>query len=501
MSILVKGGTVVAQDEEHGSRPFRADVLVEGDRITKVGEGLDAPAGEVIDARGKLVIPGLVNAHAHSSQNLTRGRFPGMPLEVYLLYCVPLDRAFALPQRLVYLRTLLLGIESLKSGVTCLLDDVAELPTQTMDQLQAVFDAYDDLGIRANVSGHVINRPYLDTLPYSHEIFPEEVRREFHSVDPPTTESYLEFSEEAVRRFHGRAGRLGYVVAPSGPQRCTEDLLVGASEFSKRNGVPYHIHVLETKVQLVTAREFHGISFVEYLNDLGALHERVTMAHTIWVTDDDIELMAQSGCSIAHNPICNLRMGSGIAPLRKLIDAGVNVALGTDQLNGNDRGPVFDVMHVAGLIHNVTSWDYASWPSAGEIFGAATLGGARVVGADIGSIAEGKLADLSILSLDSPRLTPFNEPVVHLVYAENGASVETVVVHGQIVVRDREVTQVDERAVLQEVRARYPEYLAQQERMEATSRDLEPYFAELYRRCVEQETVLDRVVTRAGTAG
>jgi 5-methylthioadenosine/S-adenosylhomocysteine deaminase len=498
MSILVKGATLVAQDEQHGSKPFQADVLIEGDRIAKVGEGLDASDAEVIDARGKLVIPGLVNAHAHSSQNLTRGRFPSMPLEVFLLYCVPLDRAFALPPRLVYLRSLLLGIESLKSGVTCLLDDVAELPSQTMDQLEAVFDAYDDLGIRANVSGHVINKPYLDTLPYSDEIFPEEVRRDFHSVDPPTTQSYLEFSEEAVRRFHGRAGRLRYVVAPSGPQRCTEDLLVAASDFSKRHDVPYHIHVLETKVQLVTAREFHGKSFVEYLHGLGTLHERTTMAHTIWVTDDDIELMAESGCSIAHNPICNLRMGSGIAPLRKLIDAGVNVALGTDQLNGNDRGPVFDVMHVAGLVHNVTSWDYGSWPSAGEIFHAATLGGARCVGSDIGSIEAGKLADLSILSLDSPRLTPLNEPVVQLVYAENGASVETVVVNGQVVVSDRQVTRVDELEVLEEVRGRYPEYLAQQERMEAMSRELEPYFAELYRRCVEQEADLDRVLTRAG---
>jgi len=501
MSILIKGANVLAADPAHGLKPFAGDVLIDGDRIAAVGEGLEAPGAEVIDGRNRLVIPGLVNAHAHSSQNLTRGRFPSMPLEVFMLYCVPLDRAFSLPPRLVYLRSLLLGIESLKSGVTCLLDDVAELPTQSLAQLEAVFDAYDELGIRANVSGHVINKPYLDTLPYTDEIFPDELRREFHSVDPPTTESYLEFSEEAVRRFHGRAGRLRYVVAPSGPQRCTEDLLVAASEFSKRHDAPYHIHVLETKVQLVTAREFYGGSFVEYLHGLGALHERVTMAHTIWVTDDDIELMAQSGCSIAHNPICNLRMGAGVAPLRKLIDANVNVALGTDQLNGNDRGPIFDVMHVAGLVHNVTSWDYPSWPTAGEIFQAATAGGAKSVGlgSEIGSIEPGKRADLAILSLDSPRLTPLNDPVIHLVYAESGASVETVIVDGEIVVNGREVTRVDEQAVIEEVRGRYPEYLAQQERMEAMSRELEPYFAEMYRRCVAQEVELERVLTRAGS--
>jgi cytosine/adenosine deaminase-related metal-dependent hydrolase len=500
MSILIKGARILSMDRARDSKPFIADILIEADRISRVGERLEARDASVIDGRNRLVIPGLVNAHAHSSQNLTRGRFPSMPLEVFMLYCVPLDRAFSLPPRLVYLRSLLLGIEALKSGVTCLLDDVAELPTQDLAQLEAVFEAYDDLGIRANISGHVINKPYLDTLPYTDEIFPDELRREFHSVDPPTTESYLEFSEEAVRRFHGRAGRLRYVVAPSGPQRCTEDLLVAASEFSKRHDAPYHIHVLETKVQLVTAREFYGGSFVEYLHGLGALHERVTMAHTIWVTDDDIELMAESGCSIAHNPICNLRMGSGVAPLRKLLDANVNVALGTDQLNGNDRGPIFDVMHVAGLVHNLTSWEYPGWPSADEIFWAATSGGARSVGLadEIGSIEAGKCADLAILSLDSPRFTPLNDPVIHLVYAESGASVETVIVAGEVVVDRGALTRVDERAVIEEVRGRYPEYVAQQERMESMSRELEPYFAEMYRRCVAQEVELERVLTREG---
>ena len=244
-------------------------------------------------------------------------------------------------------------------------------------------------------------------------------------------------------------------------------------------------------MQLVTARELYGKSFVEYLNDLGALHERVTMAHTIWVTDDDIELMARSGCSIAHNPACNLRMGSGIAPLRKLLDAGVNVALGTDQLNGNDRGPIFDVMHLAGLVHNLTTWDYDRWPTAAEILRAGT------VGDEVGSLEAGKKADLAILSLDNLRMTPFNDAATHLVYAESGASVETVIVNGEVVVRDGRVTKVDEQAVIEEVRGRYPEYLAQQEKMEAMSRELEPYFAEMYRRCVEQEVGLQRVLVKA----
>jgi cytosine/adenosine deaminase-related metal-dependent hydrolase len=192
-------------------------------------------------------------------------------------------------------------------------------------------------------------------------------------------------------------------------------------------------------------------------------------------------------------------MGSGIAPWRKLHDTGVNVALGTDQLNGNDRGPIFDVMHLAGLVHNLTTWDYERWPTAPEILSAGTLGGARSVGqgGQIGSLEAGKKADLAILSLDNLRMTPFNDAATHLVYAESGASVETVLVNGEVVVRDGRVTKVDEQAVIEEVRGRYPEYLAQQEKMEAMSRELEPYFAEMYRRCVEQDVELQRVLVTA----
>jgi 5-methylthioadenosine/S-adenosylhomocysteine deaminase len=495
--ILVKGATIVAMDEAHGTKPFTGDVLVDGAKIVKVSGRIEARGAEVIDGQNRLLIPGLINAHAHSNQSLTRGRFPSMPLEIFAIYCLP--RGFVVSPRLAYLRSLLLGMESLKSGVTCLLDDccIFDDPIQSMEQLDAVFQAYDDLGIRANVTGHIVNKPYFASLPYADEIFPEKVRRSFAAMKLPTTASYIEFSEEAMRRFHGRANRLRYCVAPSGPQRCTEDLLVEVSQFSRRHGLPYHIHVLESKVQLVTAREqLAGRSFVEYLDSLGVLHKHVTMAHVVWVTDDDIGLMARADCSIVHNPICNLRLGSGVAPIRQLIDAGVNVALGTDELDANDRGPLFDVMHIAGLIHNLTSWDYERWPEAGEIFHAATIGGAKSVGlqSEIGSIEEGKRADLALLSLDSPRFTPLNDPVVHLVYAENGASVETVLVDGKVVVRHHELVQVSEHDVLDEVRQHYPQYMAEQERMEAMNCELDPYFAEMYRRCVEQEVGLQRVI-------
>lgn len=503
MSILIKNATVVAMDAEHGSEPWTADILVEDERIAAVGPGLDFAGAEVIDAARRLAIPGLVNSHFHSNQNFLRGRYPGRPLEALMLYAYPFDPALAPSPELVYLRTLVVAAEALRGGVTCLLDDCIELPGQDHEQLAAVFRAYEDAGIRANCSGHVINRQFLDTLPFAKEFLPDELIELFAAAPPPTTEAYLEFAEEAVRRFHGRAGRLRYVIAPSGPQRCTDDLLAAAAEFADRHDTAYHMHVLETKVQMVTGREFYGKSLVAHLQDVGALSRRLTMAHAIWITDDDIELMAAADCSVAHNPVCNLRIGSGIAPLRKLLDAGVNVALGTDEIDCNDSGRIFDVMKAAGLIHTVSDPDYDRWPDAGEILRAATAGGARSVCLDgeIGSLEAGKKADIVLLNLDAWPFVPLNDARVNLVYAENGSSVTDVFVNGEVAVRNGALKRLNEAQIMEEVRAQMPRILAQRERWEAVARRYEPQMKALYMHCMGQETGLNRLAAApAGVA-
>jgi 5-methylthioadenosine/S-adenosylhomocysteine deaminase len=495
VSILIKNATVIAMDAEHGAEPWEADILVDEDRIAAIGPELEASGAQLIDASRRPAIPGLVNSHFHSNQNFLRGRYPGRPLESLMLYAYPFDPAFAPSPDLVYLRTLIVAIEALRNGVTCLLDDCIELPSQDHEQLDAVFRAYEDAGIRANCSGHVINKQFLDTLPYAREFLPEELLEIFEGAPPSTTEQYLEFATEAVRRFHGRAGRLRYVIAPSGPQRCTDDLLAAAAEFADRHDTAYHMHVLETKVQMVTGRELYGKSLVAHLHETGALSRRLTMAHAIWITDEDIELMAAAGCSVAHNPVCNLRIGAGIAPLRKLLSAGINVALGTDEIDCNDSGRLFDVMKAAGLIHTISHVDYNLWPNAAEILRAATLGGARSVCLEdqVGSLETGKRADIALLNLDAWPFVPLSDAKVNLVYAENGSSVTDVLVNGELVVRDGRLTRVDEAQVMAEVRGRLPEILAQRERWEAIARRHEPHMKALYMHCMGQETGLNRL--------
>jgi cytosine/adenosine deaminase-related metal-dependent hydrolase len=470
--------------------PEPADVLIEDDRIAEVAPRLAAEAADrVIDASDMLLMPGMVNAHIHTEQNSFRGRYPGLPLEVLMLYAYPLTGAAPLDAEAIRLRTMLAGIESLKSGVTSILDDVMEVPTQGLEQLGSVFRAYDEIGMRANVSGHVINRPFFETIPYLEDTLPASLKERFLQVPPLSVDAYMDFCGEAVARFHATGnGRLRYVVAPSGPQRCTEELLGTVAEFSRTAGVPFHIHILETRVQRVTGSRLYGKSLIQLMADLDALHEMTSIAHAIWIDDADIELIASRGASVAHNPICNLRIGSGVAPLRALLSAGVNVALGTDGISSNDSCRLFDVMKAAGIVHTLATDDYDEWPTAHEILWAATRGGARALGLDreIGSIEPGKKADLVALDLCTPSFVPVNDLPTQLVYAENGSSVRLVMVNGEIVVEDGACTKVDEAAVLREARTVLGEFLSRHARVEDEARELEPYLRAVYERCLAE---------------
>ncbi|AWC21309.1 Atrazine chlorohydrolase [Aminobacter sp. MSH1] len=498
MDFHISNTNIIAVDAAHGTHPFKGDILIKGSRIAHVGHPIPTPDGALkIDGRNRLVMPGLVNAHVHSWEALFKGRYDNLPLEIWMLYSYPILGAKALDPRLIYLRSMIVGLESLKNGVTCLVDDIIELPVQGMDAIDAVFDAYHDVGIRANVSGHVIDRPFVDTIPYTHEYLPAGLIAETASIKLPTVEDYLHFARAVVNKHENRADRLHYLVAPSGPQRCTKEMLKATHDFAREIKSAYHIHVLETKVQEVSGRKFYGRTLVQYLDDLGVLTDISTLAHSIWVTDDDIARMAARGSSVAHNPVSNQKLGAGIAPFRKLLDAGVNVALGSDGISSNDTSRMLDVMRVAGLLHKVTTPEYGKWPSASEIIYAATMGGARSVQLDneIGSVEIGKRADLVLFDLDTINFTPQNDLLNHVVYCENGSSVDKVFVNGEVVVDGGVITKVNEAALLNELRERYAAFSEHHKGVEELNRRFEPYFSQIHKRCCGESSELNRYST------
>jgi 5-methylthioadenosine/S-adenosylhomocysteine deaminase len=252
--------------------------------------------------------------------------------------------------------------------------------------------------------------------------------------------------------------------------------------------------VLETKTQAVTGPEIFGKTLIRYMHDLGVLNRNVTIAHSVWVSDDDMMLMGEAGCSIVHNAISNQQLGAGIAPLRRLLDAGVTVALGTDGASSNDTLRIFDVMRVAALIHSASGPDYSRWLGATDILRAATIGGARsaMLEKETGSLEVGKRADLIVLRTDNIVFTPMNDVRKHIVYGENGSSLELVMVNGDIVFREGKLTHVDEAEVLREVRETVPAWLAEHGRIEDRNRVFEPYFAEIHRRATLQDIGLNR---------
>jgi len=486
MSMFIKGATILAMGGASGAEPFTGDLLIEGDTIAAIGPALPAPEGAtMIDGSGKLLMPGLVNAHLHTNEALFKGRYDNMPLEIWMLYSYPILAAKRLPPRLVYLRSMLVAIESLKTGTTCIVDDLYESPRAELELFEAAVSAYDDIGIRATVSAHVVDKNFLDTIPFTRETVPQHLQDEVATITPVGVRDYIDFVTAAHERFHGRSGRIRVMVAPSAPQRCTPELMLAANDLAKAWEVPFHTHIVETKVQGVTGPEIYGKTLMRYMHDLGLLNPWTTIAHSIWVTAEDIALMGRAGCSIVHNTISNQKLGAGVAPVRRLLEAGVNVGLGSDGICSNDTPRMFDVMHAAGIVHKINNPDWSRWLTAAEVLHAGTIGGARtaLVHKETGSLEVGKKADLLVLDMNTVNFAPLNDIRNHLVYCENGTSIEKVIVNGEIVVADGKLTKVDEKALLAELRAAMPEFQEYTLGVEAANRQLEPYFTEIIKRC------------------
>ncbi|WP_432343865.1 amidohydrolase [Shinella yambaruensis] len=498
---LIKNATLLTMDAANGSKPFNGDILIEGGRIAAIGTNLAArPDAAIIDGRDRLVMPGLVNAHTHSSETFFRGRYEGMPLEIWLLYAYPLLMGPVIDERLLYLRSLLLAMESLRNGVTTMCDDFFDPPAHDLSRLSAVFSAYADAGIRANVSSAVMNVHTLDALPYARQVMPLHLQEKLDFGPPMSAAAYIDYCRSAFAALHGRAGRLSFMIAPSAPQRCTPDMLQACHALAVEMGVPLHTHILETKTQAVTGQAFFGKSLIAYMRDLGALSRNTTIAHAVWVSEDDIAMMGEAGCSVAHNAVSNQKLGAGIAPIRQLLDAGVMVGLGTDGVSSNDTARIFDVMRVAGLVHSVSGPDHDRWIRADEILAMATIGGARSAMLEdvTGSLEVGKAADLLILDLTTLSFTPLNDIAKHLVYAENGSSIETVMVAGEVVVRNGRLQTIDEAAILAEIRERVPAHLAAHAELEKLNAAFHSTMAEIHRRSTSKAIGMNRYAGNDG---
>jgi 5-methylthioadenosine/S-adenosylhomocysteine deaminase len=209
-----------------------------------------------------------------------------------------------------------------------------------------------------------------------------------------------------------------------------------------------HIHLAETKAQAVMGQQIYGTSLLKHLDAIGVLDANLSLAHSIWIEDDDVGLFARRGATPVHNPASNLRIGSGLAPVKRFLAAGVNVGLGTDGSASNDGQNMFDAMRLAALIHNQAGTDFSEWITPAQALAMATRSGARALGLDAGVLAPEKLADIVLLRRDTSAFTPLNDVIAQLVFCENGSAVDLVIVNGETIVKDGRLTKIDEKEVL-----------------------------------------------------
>jgi 5-methylthioadenosine/S-adenosylhomocysteine deaminase len=501
-SLIVEGGWVVTGDAKD-TRHERADIVIGGDRILAIGPDAgsaytDAAGVERIDARNAVVMPGLINAHLHSNEGFEQGAYDNLPLEPWLLRSYPLWGYPILEPRDYYLRTMIAAVESIRAGVTTVQDDYVHMPG-TPDAQDAAIEAYRDAGLRAWVTVDLWDVGLFDCLPYLRSIIPPALQREIEALPFITTRQQLDLFQRHFDKWHGRDGRIRIVIAPCGAQRCTPEMLREIGRLSEALDIPVHSHTLETKLQAVHARQKWGKTVVEYLDDFGLLSPRLTIVHGIWLTDRDIALLADHECSLVHNPLSNLKLGSGLCPVRKLLDAGVNVALGTDGLATSDTADLIEAIRVASLIHKPGSADYDDWVSAGEVFRMATQGGARsgLMERAVGSLEPGKQADLILLDRDAWGMIPLSDPVRHLAYSVTSEAVRTSIIDGRVVMRDRRILTLDEDALRAEARAAAERFRRERvPAMQDGARRLEPYIREMYYRAAAEPLALGEAPRR-----
>jgi 5-methylthioadenosine/S-adenosylhomocysteine deaminase len=474
----------------------RLDIRIGGNRITEIGVDLRPVQGEsVVDASGMLVLPGLINAHFHSPANLMRGTLNSLPLEVFMLYEVPPLAAAVDQRRLAYFRTLLGAMEMLKLGVTCVMDDAFHVPLATMEGVDAICEAYRDIGIRARVAIDQPNVVEYEKYPFLRELLPAHLLARMDAAPRQSAEELLELYRHLIGTWEGAAdGRLGAALSCSAPQRVTVPYLQALSSMSESKALPFNIHMLETKLQRVLGDEKYGRSLVRYTADQGALGPHTVAIHGIWVDDADMRLLSESNTVVAHNPVCNLRLGSGIAPFRAWRNAGVEVCLGTDELIADDSANLWSAMKTAGLVHTLADPDWRTWPTALEILDLTLRGGAHALGwdGDIGTLTVGAKADLLLVDLDTPAFTPLNDLPRQLVYCETGSSVRDVMVDGVWVVRGGTLTTMDEKAVRAEIRDIARTFSQHRQAAEAAASELEPYYRAMVLRAHGRDVGLRR---------
>jgi len=398
------------------------NLQIDGTRISAISEDPFPTdiCDEVIDGKGKLAIPGLVNAHTHLPMVLFRGLAEDIPLKTWLEdYIWPIERTLQ-PEE-VYWASLLGLAEMIRTGTTLFAD--------MYFHSDEIGRAVEEVGLRVLLSYGII-APELDTRG----------------------KAELGKAEDLINRWEGAGdGRIKAAVSPHTVNTCGVEVWAAAIELAQKHGVPLHTHLAESQEEVARCQEEKGATPVATLDRLGAFSVPTIAAHCVHVNGDDITLFADRGVSVAHCPKSNAKLGNGIAPIAAMRRAGVTVALGTDGAASNNSLDMIEEMRMSGLLAKASTGDPTALP-AREVVKMATQAGAKALGTTLGTLAVGQQADIVIIDLDWVHTLPNYDPFSGLVYAAHGYDVTDVLVAGRFLLRNGELVTIDEAKVKHEVK-------------------------------------------------
>jgi 5-methylthioadenosine/S-adenosylhomocysteine deaminase len=486
-------GCLALIDEDAQPTDKPVDIIIEGNIICDIRPtGVAAPEGNSIDLTGRLVTAGLINGHHHSHEGFFKGRSDVLPLELWMRALRPIP----LTPRDIYLRTMIGAIEAVRSGTTTLGDDANVGAVINPEHVEAVFQAYEDIGIRAYVGITLFDKPFIRAVPFVEEEVPADMVRELETLPMMGGDDRLDFVRNLACTRHPKEHRVAYMVCPSAPQRCTETFLRKVRALADGFDLPLMMHVQETRMQVVTGKLWWDATMIEYLDRIDFLRPQTQFIHAIWLNPRDIDILARAGVTVQHNPASALRSGSGLAPVHALLEAGVNVSLGTDGCGSIEGTDMQNVLYLAPLLQRLRG-DSSTWMLAKDAFRAATLGGAMAFGRgkDLGAITKGRIADLVAFRLDDVAFTPLNNPINQLVYSGR-KRVDLVMVDGEVIVANGHLTRIDEADLLDEIREAHARLTPLLSDAEKDGERFHAPFERIYRRCQDLEIAPDTYPAR-----
>lgn len=431
IDLMVKGGTFITMDPQRRVVSDGA-VAVDGNLIKAVGKRTDIAkkfsADETVDASGKVVIPGIVNAHTHLFQNLLKGLGDDLPLVAWYKKSVASNAPRLRPED-CHAAAMLGCAEAIRSGVTCVNDFMYAHPRPKLSD--PVIKAFKEAGVRGMLSRGIVTAGKENGVP-------ESMIQDLGVA--------IRDCERLIKEYHGsEGGRITVAVAPGSAWYTTRETFTESKRLASKHKVWLSSHSSESPDVLRMVKEKYGMREVEFEESIGFLGPNLQLVHAVWLTDEDIALIRKRGTQVVHCPVANMYLGDGIAPVVKLLRAGVTVSLGTDGAASNNNQDMISLLKHAALLQKVSALDPTAI-TAEQVLEMATIGGAKAVGLGdkIGSLEAGKKADLAVLDFDKPNTQPAHNPVSCLVYCATQENVDTVVIDGKVAMERREIKTFDE---------------------------------------------------------